>query len=92
MSFVPVELSQSHRIIGQPNECDAFEFTPTACAELANQSGNLPDAVTGRDRFYDFDAANDFKILRHVPYCTFAFARMNSSTSFFNRACALRSM
>jgi len=26
------------------------------------------------------------------PYCTFAFARMNSSTSFFNRACALRSM
>src|SRR5205823_3798933 len=27
-----------------------------------------------------------------TPYCTFAFARMKSSTSFFNRACALRSM
>ena len=35
---------------------------------------------------------DDFEISWHLPYCTFAFARMNSSTSFFSLACALRSM
>ena len=87
-----MELSQSHRVIRKANECDAFEFTPSACAEFVNQPRNLADRATGRYRFNDFNPADDFKILRHVPYCTFAFARMNSSTSFFNRACALRSM
>src|SRR5438105_1997627 len=67
MSFVPVDLSQSHRVIGKTNECDAFEFTPSACAELVNQYRNLADRVTGRYCFDDFNATDDFKILRHVP-------------------------
>src|SRR4051794_5480978 len=66
MSFVPMDLSQAHRIIGKANECDAFEFTPSSCAKLVYQSRNLADRVPGRDRLNDFNATDDLKILRHV--------------------------
>ena len=66
MSFVPVEFSQSHRVVGKANECNAFEFTPSACAELVNQPRNLADRITGCYRFNDFNATDYLKILRHV--------------------------
>src|SRR3954468_10890758 len=67
VSFVPVNLSESQRMVGKANECDAFEFTPSPCAKLVDQSCNLADRVPGSDRFNDFNATDNLKVLRHVP-------------------------
>jgi hypothetical protein len=94
MRFVPMNFRESNPSAWETNVRDSLQFTPAAFSEDFNQVCKLPNASAGCNRLDRLNRADDLKPRRHRrnPYRTFAFARMNSSTSFLNRACALRSM
>jgi hypothetical protein len=52
----------------------------------------IANASPRGDDFNCLKGTDNLEIVVHITYCTFAFARMNSSTSFFSRACAFLSM